>query len=77
MRVISQNRRIDVNYDSCTFYVTEEDHYMIVAHISGAEDVYVMGMYQSLDRVREVFRSIANEYVLGTKCYALPRKVDV
>lgn len=74
MRVISQNRRIDVNYDSCTFYVTEEDHFMIVAHISGAEDVYVMGMYQSLDRVREVFRSISNEYALGIRIYWLPRE---
>lgn len=74
MRVISQNRRIDVNYDSCTFYVTEEDHFMIVAHISGAEDVYVMGMYQSLDRVREVFRSISNEYALGIRIYRMPRE---
>lgn len=74
MRVISQNRRIDVNYDSCTFYVTEEDHFMIVAHISGTEDVYVMGMYQSLDRVREVFRSISNEYALGITIYQMPRE---
>lgn len=57
MRVISQNRKISVDFDRTVFTNVDE---AILAKIDGRDVIF--GTYKSEKRAKEVFESIHNAY---------------
>ena len=63
MRVISQDRMIDLNYDLATFYITSygEDQFVIYADIDGRKSV--MGEYYDKQEAIDALEGMSNNYI--------------
>lgn len=63
MRVISQDRMIDLNYDLTTFCITnyENNEFVIYADIDGRK--YVMGEYYDKQEAIDALEGMSNNYI--------------
>lgn len=78
MRIVSQNKECDVNYDTANIYCQKiDDDYIIQAIIQSFEkgNRYIMlGIYKSDERCLEVMESIRNSYIHDSKVFLMPEE---
>lgn len=80
MRIISQNREVDVNYDKydIEYSCPQDDTYVIAAAsstISGENRCGVMlGKYPSEERCLEIMSKIRERYIMDQKIYMMPEE---
>lgn len=63
MRVISQDRMIDLNYDLAAFYISDygNDEFIIYADIDGRN--YIMGEYYNKQEAIDALEGMSNNYI--------------
>lgn len=78
MRIISQTRENDINYDMVELaYSKHEDVHMVVAVVGHAENIdrcCKLGTYSSKERCLKVMKSIRESYNIGAKFYQMPEE---
>ena len=78
MRIVSQNRECDVNYDAVQVCSEEiNGNHIIVAVLQYFEDedkCCKFGEYESKERCLEVMDSIRNSYMRDRKVFLMPEE---
>lgn len=78
MRIVSQDRNNDINYDITHIgYQKENDKHIIYAIIQCFEnrDKWCeLGIYESKERCIEVMESIRNSYIHDSKVFLMPEE---
>ena len=69
MRLISQNKEIDINYNNCVLKVNTIG---IIAYSPNGMD-YIMGKYDSHERAIEVLMDVRSEYQMKHKVFNFPK----
>ena len=72
MRIISQSRRTDLNYDNCA--IVADGNYIEARTTS---QTYLMAKYSSEEKVEKVMYELRKRYVDGHECILFPPDEDV
>lgn len=79
MRIISQNRESDVNYDKCSieYDYDENGKHVVFADFTYGETVrtgILLGIYASKERCLQVMEYIRSSYSYGSQLYLMPEE---
>lgn len=69
MRIVSQDRKVDVNYENCDLVIVNECQ---VRAYSGANDNgkgYVLGKYENLEESQQALEKIHSAFTMMHKVY--------
>lgn len=78
MRIISQTRENDINYDNVMVcYEKYDGEHIVVAALDffeESEKLCKLGTYSSKEKCLEVMQSIRERYNIGAKFYQMPEE---